>query len=490
MDQLTNEQITILNAVKESADKHITLIDAKAGTGKTYLSYKIVEMLKPQKALYTAFNKAIVEEGKQVFANYNVECRTLHSLAYAYVKPKKQIEAFTYTCITENIPYTHKRIIINALDEFFRSDSLDSSEFINNYIHAAIEKEQYNGFIEASANVHKIAFKLIALANKYLNLMMEEKIPPTFNYLLKWFHYLLAESELDINYDLVLIDEIQDTSGVMLEIFKLLPAKYKVGAGDVDQRLYHFMNLVNGFELLTNAKVYPLTQTFRCSTEIAEQIEQFGKRYLHNSFHFIGIDHPIADGKTAYITSTNAGIVAVINQLHREGKGYVLTRPIKDIFAAPLAVVTASKGKAVYHKQYKFIEDEYKVWREQRIHRTFLVHLLCEVDDEEIHNTVELLQSFNAMRINIFDVLNEAKKVKKNPLITVGTAFSLKGLAFETVHIHSDLNKAVEQIIKKGVHVEEDMVTLRLYYVAASRARRNLHNARWLKKPNIIFIQE
>ena len=480
MTSLTEEQQLILTTAETEP---ILLVDSKAGTGKSYTSYKLVEHLKPEKALYTAFNKAIITEGEQTLKPLGVECRTFHALAYNKVNPKLPIEAFTYTCIKENLPYCYKKIIIDAMDEFYRSSSLETEKFINDYI-----RDRLTAFASLADNppkLEKMQTTLETLTDSYIQKMVDEKIPPTFNYLLKWFHFLLANGETSLSYDLVIIDEIQDTTGVALEIFKLITATRKVGLGDPHQRIYLFMNLVNGFELLTDVPILKLTQTFRCSSTIASNIQSFGKQYLDPDFTFVGIDHPMHDGKTAFITATNASIVRQINELHREGKGYILTRPIKEIFAAPLAVVTAATGKAVYHKKYKFLEDEYRSFRKSR-YSSFFKYLSEEVQEEEIKNTVRLLNQFNAARINIFDVLNEAKAAKRDPRITVGTAFSLKGLSYETVHIDDDLNNQVQKVIDGGgPTTEKESVVIRLAYIAASRSRCNLYNAQFLPTPDI-----
>ena len=95
---LTPQQQTIIDTMLSLEDE-ILLVDSAAGTGKTSTALAVVDSLKPKKALYTAFNKAIVLEGSEKFTK-NVECKTLHALALSYVRPKLKIEDFTYQCIT------------------------------------------------------------------------------------------------------------------------------------------------------------------------------------------------------------------------------------------------------------------------------------------------------------------------------------------------------------------------------------------------------
>ena len=226
--------------------------------------------------------------------------------------------------------------------------------------------------------------------------------------------------------------------------------------------------------------ILPLTKSFRCSTEIANAVEVFGKENLDPEFSFQGIDNPIDDGLTAYITSTNAGIIRKINELHNENQGYILTRPIKDIFACPLALVTAASGKQVYHKQYRFLEKEYKNYKRSG-KPGYYQYLLKNVADEEIHNAIKLLLAFKTQSINIFDVMSKAKTIKKDKKVTVGTGFSLKGMGYTTVYIENDLNRAVAKVLETGCNDQNDLTTLRLFYVACTRARKNLYNAKHLE---------
>ena len=457
----TEEQNTIIQEVV-NGDGRVILVDAVAGSGKSSTARLVVNTIRPKRGLYTAFNKAIVEEGRELFPS-NIECRTLHSLALSFVQPKLGIEPFTYLCVKEKLSYPDKYKVIQAMDEFYRSASTDVYEFM----------------------VENLDKKLVPVATKYVEGMFEDKVNPTFNFLLKYFHLLLIEKAIDPKYDLVILDECQDSTAVALEIFQLLKAEHKMGLGDQFQAIYGFMNLVNGFEVLKDEVVIlGLTKSFRCATPIAKKIESFGKENLESNFTFIGTDTPENDGKTAYITATNATIIKRLTRLHDENRGYTLTRPLKDIFACPLALVTASAGKKVMHKQYKFLDREYKNYTMSQ-YKSFYTYLNKETKDEEIKNSINLLNALRERNINIFDVLAKAKTMKKDSKLTVGTYFSLKGLGFETVHIENDLNAAVEVAIEAredGMMLENHYTSLKGYYVACSRARVNLINATHLKE--------
>ena len=456
----TDEQKEIVGEIQNGTGE-IVLVNSVAGSGKSSTARLTVNTIRPKKCLYTAFNKAIVEEGKDLFPDY-VECRTLHSLALSYVRPKLGIEPFTYLCIKEKLTYPAKNKVIKAMDEFYRSDSTDLDEFLKEILDDPTLRD---------------------IVDKYVTMMFDDKIPVTFNYLLKHMHLLLHEEQIDPKYDMIILDEIQDSTGVALEIFKLLKAPHKMGLGDPMQSIYSFMNLVDGFKVLKDDSItLGLTKSFRCSEAISQRIENYGITNLDKDFMFKGTDTPEADGKLAYITATNAQIILRIIKLHESNTGYVLTRPLKDIFACALALVTAASGKKVMHKQYKFLDKEYTNYTMSG-KKGFYSYLNKKTKDEEIKNATGLLMKLKENDINIFEVLAKAKTMKKDKNVTVGTFFSLKGLGFENVHIGPDINGAVKSALKakkEGCMTDADYTMLKGAYVAASRTKINLINCDYL----------
>lgn len=463
MLKFTPEQHEILDYIPENDG--ILLVSAGAGTGKSFMSRQVAELLKPKTALYTAFNKGIVKEGVARFKGTNVECKTLHALAYKYVKPNQGIEDFTYSCITENITYTKKAEIIKAVDMFYVSSSTDMFSFMEDFFKEEEHAEQ-----------------LAELAVKYIELMVNKELSPTFNFLLKYFHLMLVEGSVDCKYDLVILDEINDTTAVALEIFKLIEAPKKLGLGETNQAIYQFLNLVDGFEELEDSPILNLTQSFRCSESIAYRIQEFMRDEVSQHFTFVGTDEPVKNGKFLYCTMTNALIINEICERLSIRKGFYLLRNISEIFACPLALMSVNSGKEPYQKKYKFLLKEYKYYQEQPSKGlSFFQYLLDHVDDVEIQNAVKLLMSFNRRNINLFDVYKRAKAATVDHKYTIATVFTSKGLEYEAVHIADDLNTKITSIRDNGgIQNEEDLVAYRCYYVACSRCGSDLRNASML----------
>jgi superfamily I DNA/RNA helicase len=461
--KFTPEQGDILDYVVDNDG--VVLVAAGAGTGKSFLAEQIARAIRPVRGLYTAFNRAIVQAGIQRFKGLNMECRTFHALAYAFVQPSLEIQDITYSCITENVSYRTKQTLLRGIDNFFVSASTDMYDFF---------EEEFEGDEKTL---------LCEMAVKYIEKMINEEMNPTFNFMLKYFHLLLDAGEVTCNYDLVILDEINDTTAVSLEIFKLINAPKKLGLGETHQAIYDFLNLVNGFEELSGVPVLPLTQSFRCSTAIAEKIQTFMRGAVDKNFHFVGTDEPVMNGKKLYCTMTNAEIIREIHRCVSENVSFELLRKISEIFAYPMAIITAGQGKEVYQKKFRFLETEFKKYEESRMKGdSFLSYLLYAVDDQETKSAVQLLLSFRRQNINIFDVYARAKKAEVNPNYVIATVFTAKGLEFETVELSDLFDARIEQIQNHGgIQTQDDLIMYRCYYVAASRAGSVLLNATALR---------
>jgi superfamily I DNA/RNA helicase len=455
----TPEQADVVDIM--AAEDGIILVEAGAGTGKSFMSRRIVKELPISSGIYTAFNKAIVEEGEDRFAGTPIQCKTLHALAYQYVKPKMKIKSFSYKCITEKISYSEKRKIMDVIDTFFVS----SSTCMYEYFEEEFKKHSRRKFMSD-------------LAEKYVQAMVDGEVNPTFNFLLKFLHLMLVEETVKIEVDIVILDEINDVTAVSLEIFKLIKAPKKLGLGETNQAIYGFLNLVNGFEILKDeATIKKFTQSYRCSIDVAQRIQSKMREVLDPKFTFTGTDKPVTNGKELYCTLTNAAIVDMIQQRLAENKSFTLLRKPSDIFAAPLAVLSASQGKRPYQSKYEFLLDAFEDYKNQSEHKNYFKFLMSEVDDEEINNAVRLLQRLSSENINLYTVYREAKEAKPDKSFTISTVFTSKGLEFETVYIADDLNRRFSKACNGELEPADELTAVRCYYVACSRCGVHLNNA-------------
>ena len=458
----SGEQQAIIDHI--SNNEGILLVKAGAGCGKSFIAKQVVRELDLERVLYTSFNKAIVEEAKEKFEGMVVECKTLHALAYRFTDPGK-LQEFTYKDIPGTC-YNVKSSVMETLNAFFLSASTDIYKFL--------EKR------EVEEEVQDIAVKLIEE-------MAERKRPWTFSFMLKYFHLLLKEEEVSPEYSLVILDEINDTTAVALEIFRLLKTPNKLGLGEPDQAIYEFMDLVDGFDYFSKESTLPLTHSFRCSKKIAFSLEVFMQASINSEFRFEGTDNPTRNGKTLRCTRTNSAVIANIQERLTLGKGFTLLRKPAEIFSCALAVASASAGKKVYQKQYRYLEDVYSTWKNERGSSAFFTYLKQKIKDQEVHSAVTLLLRLSQLKVNIFSLYKAVKEHKIDPDYCIATVFTAKGLEYQTVYIDNDLNNATAKAIgniRNNHQWKKDaksIAEVRMYYVACSRCGVDLLNAEHLR---------
>lgn len=462
---LTIEQQTIVDTI-ESTNCNLLAISAVAGSGKTHTLIAIAEKLMPERGLYLAYNKAIATEATGKFPHY-IDCRTVHSLAYRYVTTLNRnyrIDFFTPRCISERMPYIAKLEIVAAIDEFCLSSELDPTTFFNR---------------ELSADY-------AIVASKYLSKMINAEIPVTFSFMLKYFHLQLNAGVITPPpYDILFLDEAGDTSGVIFEIFMSLPATKKVMVGDPCQNIYTFAYTINCFEKLPDtAVILPLSTSFRNSPSIAKDIEKFCQATISPNMHFIGTEQTPQNNTMAYISRTNSGLISRIIELNKTDTIYSFTRDVKEIFSLVLSIMTIKEDTVIYDKRYAYLPAEFKKYNTddklQQEFKTFKHYLSANYAENDLvlRSALNVLFKYNYKLI--FDTYNTAKAMPKNTLITLTTAHSAKGLEWESVYIEDDLNKSCERAKPVKVNTEEALAELRLYYVACTRARIHLHNAKEL----------
>jgi len=459
----TYEQNLIMDAVQDGLDNPFytseeILVDAKAGCSKSTIAKEIVKRNPSIEFMYTAFNKKIVEDGVKAFGKHSA--KTFHAFAYKHFHTPN-IGGFYANSITESLTYNDKKYVVDTLNTFCLSKYADVYEF----------------FEEAG-----IADSAQPLVIKYLELMSERKIKHTFDYMLKEIHMLLVDKEIVIKYDLLILDEAQDLTPVVLALFDLVKTKVTLYLGDTSQDIYTFLNLVSAFDDALNT--YELTKSFRLSKSIAKRVDKFCKKYVDKHFHIEGVN-TTTDKTEAFITHSNAEIIYHVVELQSSGNRYSFTRPIDEIFEVAITVQKVLNGEKIKNPKYWTLAKLVKYSKP--------VSVIAESEelDDDIKNSVKLINIFRRQGIDLNDVLQKAIKDRGDNNYLIGTAHSVKGLERGTVTISKGLNNYVIKAIKHDKEVSmsklseelkeearlERITACKLYYVAVSRCKNTLINA-------------
>lgn len=473
--KLTTEQQAIIDYVsKNKTEIKLTLVDSVAGSGKTTLLVNIAKSISHTNGLYLAYNKAVAVESSRKFPK-TTHCMTTHSMAYnATVRPYKlKLGTFTYRDIHEPIPYDMKYNVIEHIRTFCLSRHLTFKEYATESI---------------------VSSKIIKIANKYLDLMQHGKIECTHDFYLKFFHVLLHQKKITYPpFDFIMLDEAGDLNEVTLEIFRLLPSNNKIAVGDKYQNIYQFNNTINCFHVLKNeGKLLRMTQSFRVSEAIARRVEAFGQSYLDPKMSFKGV--LIADPtikSRAYLTRTNAALIFKMIKLNELGIPYNLVRKATDIFKIPLMLCGLKYQHFISDPTYKHLQNDVDTWYEndelQTRYKTPLSYIgSLYTEDVQLLQSIRLIQRHG--KADVIKAFGEAKKHErtKHPY-TLATVHSCKGAEFDEVSIADDLNDSINEVIQElnttrtvDSLTPNEIESINLYYVAVTRAAKELYNARHL----------
>ena len=472
----TPEQSRIIHHVINTPG--LTLVSAVAGSGKTSLLVELTNQMtssNPARGLYLAYNKSVATEAATKFPKW-VSCMTTHSLAYSPTihgkSSKLKLGNFTYRQIHESIDYEFKCEIVDHIRSFCLSSFLDIDQY---------------------GSHHNLTPLLLEYLHKYLEQMLSGKTECTHDFYLKLYHIMLANGNITYEpFSIIALDESGDLNPVTLEIFKLLPATRKVMVGDPHQNIYQFNHTINCFSVMQDEGTYlPMTQSFRVDSKIASRIQRFCQTYLSEDMQFTGVTISNPTIKTrAFISRTNSALIRKLMELNKLRIPYGTIRDVKDIFSLPLTLIALRPGGFTASSEYKFLQDDANTFGKskelQDKYKSLLVYLKDLHDgDTALQQAISII--FQYGKLEVLTCYEIAKKhSKQEQPYMLGTCHSFKGLEKDYVELADDMNQAIAPIIvAKQLNPNYELSTeeraeLNLYYVACSRSRIELVNAKYL----------
>ena len=278
---LTKEQINIINA-KEDSFK----INAVAGSGKTTTLLEYAKKNSHLKILYLAYNKSLQVSLQKKLKEYeltHMNVSTIHSLAY------QKVNAYQY-----NLAHDLKIQVIEKLLNGYEQTFNQKSNYYPVAEYIALIKDLVNFYcnsslialdlklIESYKKQGDLSAKVLELLNSdekkalnhlkhILSAMKNKLIDATHDFYLKMF-YLNKKVSTNLGYDLILVDEAQDISDVMIGIVEAQKCR-RIYVGDSFQQIYSFryaINALNKIELPS----YELSKSFRFSDSYAKYLEK------------------------------------------------------------------------------------------------------------------------------------------------------------------------------------------------------------------------
>ena len=479
----SDQQLSIFEELANPTSD-VVLIKAVAGATK---SSSLVEGTKRYKAIepaakvqYVIFGNTPAAEARAEFGQL-AQVSTLHALAHHYTVQPYGLGTVKPFVTWRDIPKSIRRPFGIDYDLTQQVEAYCSSGYTNlqDYL-----QEQY----EINDNWD---YRLDKPIKDVLNAMSRGDMPVTHSFYLKLFHIMVMKGKIKLPpVDRLLVDEAQDLNRITLDVINNIPAKQKVLVGDSSQRIFYFLNLIDGFKEFTGAKELALTKSFRVDQKYAPAIQKFLRKYLDESALFDGMKYPENPTiKTkAYLTRNNNSLIAKMIGLNEAGIPYHLASKakVKQMFALPLFLIYAAPGRVEKNSDLKHFQqdmDKYGMLPVSVRASTTKYAYLLQVNNNEpkLKSAIAMIAKFGS------DAIIEASKQavihQKTPCdLSLMTVFMSKGATFDKVTLDGDLLEIYKKYGQKRINTlnEEERAEMAVLLVAVTRHRHELLNATFL----------
>ena len=263
-------------------EKGNLVVEAAAGSGKTYTLVKALSLIPPDKrVLMTAFNKDIVKElTKKVKEFPNVEVRTLHGLGMILTTRGLGIggmkpEAYKYTQLIYNHWQDLTKTNINKLSRNARKSFVENTKKLvdfGRFYLATTRSEMIELMtkydIPCVADEVDVALKVMAIGGKNLD---------SIDYTdMIWMPHIYDLHLQECEYDFIMVDECQDLNvaerNLVLRCLK--EGGRLIAVGDSNQCIYGFSgsdpDSFRAIQSIPNTVSMPLSISYRCPESVVK----------------------------------------------------------------------------------------------------------------------------------------------------------------------------------------------------------------------------
>ena len=456
------------------------VIEAGAGTGKTS-TLELLSRSTPRTGCYVAFNKSIAVEAGRRFP-LTVSSSTMHSLAWQALQERLNLWERKDAMGREPswrvaVKLGVKSLTVQVTEPVPRPKTLQPSA-LGGHIMRALTRFCESGDPEPTVahfpllpgydpplgpyrNNDAIAMALLPALRR----AWDDASSPT-GHIVRFdhSHYLkvwsLSRPELPGEY--VLIDEAQDSNGVMMAVYGAQGGRQMTTVGDAAQTIYEWRGSANSLDMFGGTRTL-LTQSFRFGPAIANVANAI-LRHLRSPLQLSGTDALQStvghvEEPRAILCRTNSTSLNVVLEEQRRGRAVHLVGGGNEITRFVEAAGRLQAGQSPKHPELSCFES----WAE--------VQEYVESDPAggELRMLAKLVDDYGVQII--LDALDGGVPERQADVV-VSTAHRAKGREWETVRLAADFDAQM----RNG---DSDPHTLapgewRLLYVACTRAQHRL----------------
>jgi superfamily I DNA/RNA helicase len=282
----TDEQRAILDFV--AGGKGNLVVEALAGSGKSWTALKALEVIPQKSILMAAFNRPVADNLQakikmmRVPRTHAVHAKTFHSLGLAMIKasyPHLEIDKDSATeslvakvCTGRSISFKNKRYIMRLL-RLLKETTIKLEPTAEEVLEIATDHEIF-GAKTTDSDIEETIDRALAayeLSRDIKNLTAIDFCDMT------WLP-VICNLPPASRYQAIIVDELQDISEPQFALVQhvMLPATRLIAIGDLRQAIYSWRGGMGerAWAIMREhfkAETLRLTTTFRCSKLVVEQ---------------------------------------------------------------------------------------------------------------------------------------------------------------------------------------------------------------------------
>ena len=477
---LTQEQKDIIFAEEDRIK-----IAALAGASKSHTLYYYAKNRPFKKILYVVYNKSMRMEADLMYKNLPfVTVKTQHALAFGHIgrfyKDKLTLNYGIVDIIKDlNLNWNKDMELAAKIDCMMKEYMLSD----------VIEFDDMQLFLDNNGNTNNEREEIIRQCKRLWELKKtyKNRIGVEHDFYLKLYH--LAQVDLSNKYDIIMVDECQDLSKLLLDILKFSNVPGIVMVGDKFQSLYSWRKSTNIMPLF-DGKEYKLTTSFRVSQNIAHIANIIISDFIGENIQMKGFN----------IKQT------IVDEIDKTKPYVCLCRTNAYIFSEVADALDRDRSKKLYFEggfqSYKFLnlKDCYfysqghttknKLFSKFKDFNTMQAYAE-EIKDIELLSMIRMVDKYGSRIVTIVDsIKNNTVSSKDKADIIFSTIHRAKGATFSLpVYISND-HLDIESVYKnkyinpdeKSKEEKDISEEIFIIYVSITRGSRKVELSEGIKK--------
>ncbi len=468
----TDEQKAILKA-----DGRVVRINARAGTGKTTTLSLLAKKHSDKRILYLVFNRKAREEAKKTFPA-NTGVFTVHALAFRKegYKWKESIGHFSPADLLAAFKPEEQILATLSYDflVYFLNSPYPRLEDAVRPFRAHLSESMWELFEYHQGRIIHTSRSLATAWNT-------GQRPCPHDFYLKLFHKSGKFYKELARYDIILIDEAQDLSPIMLDALRHCQKRIFL-VGDSHQQVYSFRYAIDAMQKLSCEEDLELTLSFRFGRAIAElatlfiqeakQEQKFsiqGSRKKSSAVSFFHKTPTSSNAKkTAVLSRSNVGLFENAMYLRTRGTPFGFE---KDIY--PLLMKTLDVYWLDRQRKDKVRDPLIKSFRDVES----LEEYAKEIGNFSLLGMVQIADTYaDEFPDAIFEMAELTKGQRgatEKEGIILSTIHSAKGQEYEQVYIDRDMAENLDVALRNESEYTGDEINVA--YVGFTRAMQRLY---------------